>query len=660
MGMVGRRRWFVGIGVVIGMAAALGVWWVVGRQNAQPAASAPALETSWTDTLPQANKSGIDLSHVATGVVPPTNKWFTGAVLQATPQPVFAMPNSYRPTSSGLEIGMPRPTATDKTIAAPHVPAMTLAIADAASYKLTRYDVLTLDLTYYDASGAPLAHATLVEGSPYMYVTADRATRVAMSGGRLQVAQQYARYTTPSGKFGVLNGQKPAMSSDIVLEKGQGMTVFSYTSDDEADWLAQYAPHRVTKASVDASQRGDRSLTTFTLNTHDNQSTVLGYMPHQTPEQPVAAYGRDTLYGTQRYASGTTFVSSVALPKVVDSLDLSHLGDAEKQELVTALQADVATLAVSPADSYYGGKAVYRKAQLLDIAKQQGQTGIEKKVQDSLTTDLSTWFAAHGSGERSFYYDSAARGVVGGLPAFGSEQFNDHHFHYGYFIYAASVLARYDTGFATQHRSAVESLVADIAQPQAASNLPQQRVFDAYMGHSWASGFSPFADGNNQESTAEAINAWTGVALWGRATSNRELESYGQWLLAQEASSAKAYWTQIDTSQPLYGGFGHILMSLNWGGKRDYATFFSADPGAMLAIQLLPLNPTMSGTLPSRTHITAQLTEAAHAELFPDYLAMYRAVVDKNAALVTARALPADKLDDGNSRAYMLAWIMTR
>ena len=101
-------------------------------------------------------------------------------------------------------------------------------------------------------------------------------------------------------------------------------------------------------------------------------------------------------------------------------------------------------------------------------------------------------------------------------------------------------------------------------------------------------------------------------------------------------------------------------MSLNWGGKRDYATFFSADPGAMLAIQLLPLNPTMSGTLPSRTHITAQLTEAAHAELFPDYLAMYRAVVDKNAALVTARALPADKLDDGNSRAYMLAWIMTR
>ncbi|HEX7210899.1 MAG TPA: glycosyl hydrolase, partial [Propionibacteriaceae bacterium] len=52
-----------------------------------------------------------------------------------------------------------------------------------------------------------------------------------------------------------------------------------------------------------------------------------------------------------------------------------------------------------------------------------------------------------------------------------------------------------------------------------------RRTFDAYAGHSWASGTAPFADGNNQESSSEAITAWTGLALWAKASANPNLET---------------------------------------------------------------------------------------------------------------------------------------
>ena len=53
--------------------------------------------------------------------------------------------------------------------------------------------------------------------------------------------------------------------------------------------------------------------------------------------------------------------------------------------------------------------------------------------------------------------------------------------------------------------------------------------------------------------------------------------------LAAEAQSAAAYWTDVDRSQSVYDGYGHQIVSLNWGGKRDYGTWFSAEPAAILA-----------------------------------------------------------------------------
>ncbi len=90
-------------------------------------------------------------------------------------------------------------------------------------------------------------------------------------------------------------------------------------------------------------------------------------------------------------------------------------------------------------------------------------------------------------------------------------------------------------------------LAADIAGGSDTGMTPRLRVFDAWASHSWASGTAPFADGNNQESTAEAVTAWAGLDLWARAAGDAALERQAVWLMSSEAAAAQAYWLGFDT-----------------------------------------------------------------------------------------------------------------
>ncbi|GGK86730.1 hypothetical protein GCM10007382_03340 [Salinibacterium xinjiangense] len=263
-------------------------------------------------------------------------------------------------------------------------------------------------------------------------------------------------------------------------------------------------------------------------------------------------------------------------------------------------------------------------------------------------------------------YDPEAKGIVGLAASFGSDQFNDHLFHYGYFLYAAGVLAADDPALADQWAPVMNLLAADIATQGDSTYFPERRTSDADVGHSWASGTSPFTDGNNQESSSEAVNAWNGLALWASASTQPELATEAQWMLAAEAKPAFAYWTNFDTTESVYDGFDHDVASINWGGKRDYATWFSPEPSAMLGILVLPMSPVASylGVDPER--VRTNIAEAApngSDVLFGDYLLMYSALggkEDATAALKETTNLNEDRIDDGNSRSYLLAWIMSR
>ena len=45
--------------------------------------------------------------------------------------------------------------------------------------------------------------------------------------------------------------------------------------------------------------------------------------------------------------------------------------------------------------------------------------------------------------------------------------------------------------------------------------------------------------------------------------------------------------------------------------------------------------------------------------VFCDYLAMYLALADPRRALAVGRDLPDAAIDDGNTRTYLLSWLLT-
>jgi hypothetical protein len=152
-------------------------------------------------------------------------------------------------------------------------------------------------------------------------------------------------------------------------------------------------------------------------------------------------------------------------------------------------------------------------------------------------------------------------------------------------VRAAAVLGAADPGFARDYGDVVDAVVHDYTG--GAPGFPPFRAFNAYLGSSAASGFAPFADGNNQESSSEAVAAWEAVARWGMLRDNQPMIRYGVTHYALEAYTARTYWLGVGLSRP--AGYAHTAAGIVWDAKIDFATWFDAKPESILGIQLLPL-----------------------------------------------------------------------
>ena len=165
------------------------------------------------------------------------------------------------------------------------------------------------------------------------------------------------------------------------------------------------------------------------------------------------------------------------------------------------------------------------------------------------------------------------------------------------------------------------------------------------------------------------MTAYAGLSLWAAASGDDGLAAEALWMTSAEASAALAYFVAPDLSSPIFDGFDHEVVSLNWGGKRDHATWFSAEPSAITGIQLIPLSPSSIGYLTSEAGGGADHIDAVAAAGAPDgyegplgdFVLMYSALAGPEqaaAAREALAALPDDALDDGNSRTYATAFVM--
>lgn len=609
------------------------------------------IDRTTLEGLERLSANTLDTSHLSGDILPPTNTWFSGLALQAEPKPVFSMPNSFLARSNGFEFGLPKVSSTENEILGPHRADMIATVDASSSYKVVRYDELTVTLTYFNGDN-PLIDLTLAAGLPYVFMKAHRDVELTITGGAVEkVDEQQLQYRQDDTIYGLWSDGNLS-EARVQMQKGQKLTMFSSPSADDFNALSSHTAAHVTGTDTVAYQKNRNSFETkLAYNTDTDKPTVLVRLPHQAQDSTSDLVYK-SIYGDLSAIIAKEIVYDTPAIEIRPSLSLSDLSDEEKSQLRSTLAFDIASDTEIKQDSYFGGKQLQRMAELLDIARQLGETKQAKMAQKKLKGWLISWLD-NKNGVR-ITYDDVARSIVLRPGSFGSDtEMNDHHFHYGYFVYAAAILARYDESFADQYKSKINLLVADIANYHH-NELPLRRSFDAYAGHSWASGTSPFADGNNQESVSEAINAWTGVALWASETNNDALEEQAAWMLAHEADAARRYYLEPDLSAAYLKQYSAPLVSLNWGGKRGYNTFFSDEANAKLAIELLPLSPTWLQALRAFPLSESIFKGTSFGGQYGDVIEMAHP-----SKLSTDRS-DAEPLDDGNSRTYYKAVLFSK
>lgn len=605
-------------------------------------------------------------TRLAVGLVPPTNRWFSGLVF-GDPQPVFPLPLSFALTDTGMAFGQPTVVTTAKNIAGAHVPAVGVDTG-AASAEVSAYDTASVTVASRNAGGLVLGRTVIAEGSPFVAYHAARAGAVTTT---VPWTAREDHWITEVGgvTYGLVTDGTVA-DRTISLGTSGVATWFPVPAGGSSAGLAELARHPLTGSSS-AYTIKDATVTT-TVTYRADGSTAYARLPHQTTDvvgDPTCDLGSyPSIYGTMVLCAGNELAWRSPRTAPTSALDVSGLTASQRTELSRQVAADVAATPAFPADTYFGGKALYRAAMLHQLATQLGAKDAAARIKTRLVTTLDQWTDPRGCAKRPafcFVYDEQARGLVGMAPSFGSEEFNDHHFHYGYLLFAAGVLAEADPALARRWAPVLDLVAADLASASANGSFPDLRVFDVYAGHSWASGTSPFADGNNQESSSEAAAAWTGLAAWATASGNDALGTQATWMLSLEAQTGATYWTNPDLTQPVYAGYDHQVVALNWGAKRDYGTWFSAEPAAMLGILVIPMTPaaTYLGGDPARIGANvAEATGGRFDQKFGDYLLMYAGLAgedQRETALAAARRLDGRWIDDGNSRSYLLAWLMT-
>ncbi|XP_059641553.1 glucan endo-1,3-beta-D-glucosidase ARB_01444 [Cornus florida] len=348
-------------------------------------------------------------------------------------------------------------------------------------------------------------------------------------------------------------------------------------------------------------------------------------------------------------------------------------------EIIEALRKDVEGLnpsTISTSSSYFYGKLIARAARFALIAEEVCHPEVIPAIRNYLKNNIEPWldgtFEANG-----FLYDEKWGGIVtkqGSLDSgadFGFGVYNDHHYHLGYFLYAIAVLAKIDPAWGRKYRPQAYSLMADFMNlgRRTSSNYPRLRCFDLWKLHSWAGGLTEFADGRNQESTSEAVNAYYSAALMGLAYGDTHLVATGSTLSAMEVLSAQTWWHVREGDKIYAEDFTreNRVVGVLWSNKRDSGLWFAPPDWkeCRLGIQLLPLLP-ISEFLFSDVGFTKELVEwtvpalgrEGVGEGWKGFVYALEGIYNKDSALEKIRNLNGH--DDGNSLTNLLWWIHSR
>ncbi|MEV8508440.1 glycosyl hydrolase [Actinoplanes sp. NPDC051475] len=610
----------------------------------------------------------------------PTSQWWSSALTGPLAQPLWAHPLAIKNTGAGLGVSAAAPVASADAVVTPFRPALTLG-GPITTVRVVGYGAFHVVLRAELRDGGSV-EITLVQGSPVLYLDFGDTTPsltasapIVRSGG----GGPLARLTVAGQRWDVQAEEGAGWRQDgdrlTVDRSGRHAIAVARVPNqaDDAQWtgaLAGAAGDPVIRTTSNMAYDGTTGTVTQTLGAErrSGRPGVWALLPHQQAGL-VPGGGLEPMTGSYADARGTLSVARatgvrvrVPMPGLITEAPAITLTGAARTAVLTELTKDLADHPkTANGGSYFGLKELGRLATIAEVAKGVGALPQQEVALRRLRAALVDWLTYGGPGDvRYFAYDRVWGGLIAVPAEFGSGDYNDHHFQYGYLVRAAAVMAGADPAFLRDYGDAVGLVARDYTGTLAgdgADGFPPFRVFNAYLGHSAASGFAPFADGNNQESSSEAVAAWEAVTRWGIVTGDERLTAYGVTHYALEAATARRYWLGEEGQRP--PGYAHTVAGIVWDAKIDHATWFDPRPESVMGIQLLPLTfGSLYRTDPGKAAArAAEVTREAGGKprVWGDLFAADLALADPAAA--RRRLNPAPPREDGTSRAMVRYWV---
>ncbi|CAK7893907.1 glucan endo-1,3-beta-D-glucosidase 1 [[Candida] anglica] len=414
----------------------------------------------------------------------------------------------------------------------------------------------------------------------------------------------------------------------------------------------------------------EESLTSTTA------SKKTGIYLDSTTKGQLSGYSTNSIFMTENLETNIQF-----LPWV-DGLELHYT--AQQLQLISEvanneLSVDIKQMVVSIESNYFAGKLLDKFAYILLVVSEIIE---DEKLTLSTLSILKATFDIFISNTQNYplMYDTKFGGITstasqnGDVNAdYGSGYYNDHHFHYGYFIHAAAVVGYIDNkwgdgNWVNENKWWVNSLIRDVANPSSFDkNFPVFRMFDWFSGHSWASGLFSSSDGRNQESSSEDYNFAYGMKLWGRIQGDSSMETRGDLMISIMKRSMRKYYLYTDDNEIEPSNFiGNKVAGILFENKIHYTTYFGSpdlNPEYVHGIHMLPITPISSRV--RDPYFVQQEWEQQISNFIANVKSGWLSILNLNKALydpISSYAFFASPdfsgyfLDDGLSRTWCLAF----
>ena len=510
----------------------------------------------------------------------PTNDWWTYALVNTWTGKIWCYPGWVEAKDGEVQIGYPtywEPTGCEMKWDTP----LSVTFTNTATGKKAAFKEALVDswsdfmMSFIMQDGEAWVRVTCMHGSPLVWLEAQGISMQA---------------TNPDEK------------KYAVFAQNNQLTVALLSDFLSATNIEPYAFRIPRKTRIDYTYDADKSSLTTVF--HVDQPVIMGFLPHHYYSETNCLEGAGgntymTPRGQMRLTEGKDFSFTYQvhpfLPYFPAPLEWKDDFSATR---MAELNADYAKRGSFGGDTYWGGKGLTQMAHYMTFALQMGDTATFRMAKQRLKEVLIDWYT-FTPGEERYYFARYPRwgALVGMDPSYDSDTFNDHHFHYGYFVYASALLCLLDEDFRTQYGPMAREVARDYANWERSGDEPWFRTLDPYCGHSFAGGLGNEGNGNGQESSSEAIQGWGGVWMLGAALQDQAMLEAGIFGYTLETRATAEYWFDRNRRNIDFTKYNHpYCCNLTMQGV-GWWTWFSGDPVWMHSIQWLPISPILTNYL---------------------------------------------------------------